>query len=119
MYHEKRLRIEGDLKTGLRFITANGWVIGETTQESEETCRRWEEQLAMCAVDAEWEAMRAAVATEDDAPHWDPEERAFGASFAGEDTQRFRGIVAGANFVSTSSDSAESSAGMHGAKFFQ
>jgi len=93
MYHEKRLRIEGDVKSGLRFITANGWVIGETTKESEETYKRWEEELALCAVDAEWEAMRAAVATEDDAPHWDPEERTFGASFAGEDTKRFRGIV--------------------------
>jgi hypothetical protein len=109
MYHEKRLRIDGDVKSGLRFITANGWVIGEATKESAETYQRWEEQLAMCAVDAEWEAMRAAVATEDDAPHWDPEERAFGASFSGEDSKRFRGIVVGANFVSSSSDSAESS----------
>jgi hypothetical protein len=42
MYHEKRLRIERDGKGGLRFITANGWAIGETTQESEETYRLWE-----------------------------------------------------------------------------
>jgi hypothetical protein len=110
MYHEKRLRIERDAKGGLRFITANGWVIGDSTAVDEETFRLWEEQLAMCAFDAEWEAMRAAV-TADDAPHWDPEERAFGASFAGEDTKRFRGIVVGANFVSTSNDSAESPAG--------
>ena len=111
MYHEGRLRIEGDVKSGLRFITANGWVIGETTKESAETYQRWEDQLAMCAVDAEWEAMRAAVTDADEAPHWDPEERAFGASYAGEGTKRFRGIVVGANLVSTSSDSAESPTG--------
>jgi hypothetical protein len=96
MYHEKRLLIEGDIKSGLRFIIAsNGWAIGETTKESEETLRLWEEQLAMCAIDAEWEAMRAAVGAVDDVPHWNPEESAFGASIAGEETKRFRGIVVG------------------------
>jgi hypothetical protein len=92
MYHEKRLRIERDGKGGLRFITANGWVIGDSATVDEETFRLWEEQLAMCAIDAEWEAMRAATA-EGDVPHWDPEERTLGASFAGEDSKRFRGIV--------------------------
>jgi Domain of unknown function (DUF222)/HNH endonuclease len=95
MYHEKRLRIEGDIKTGLRFITTNGWVIGESSPVDEETFRKWEEQLVLCAIDAEWEAIRAAATGEDDVPHWDPEERTFGASYAGEDSKRFRGIVVG------------------------
>jgi hypothetical protein len=109
MYHEKRLRIERDGKGGLRFITANGWTIGDSAPVDEESFRVWEEQLAMCAIDAEWEAMRAAVADADDAPHWDPEARALGAGFAGEDSKRFRGIVVGSAGPETPRRSAESS----------
>jgi len=91
--HEGYLRIERDGAGGLRFTTANGWVIGETPAETEESIRRWEEKLALCVLDDEWQGMRKLAELEDHAPHYDPEES---ASFCGEDSQRFRGIVVGA-----------------------